>query len=78
MKVGVRATTFILTVFTFEQRLSHFNTAKFHCQADRLTEWRATVTVWIQKMSAAWVTLIADHLTALPRIVDILALLTMT
>ena len=76
--MGVRATTFILTVFAFEQRLSRFNTMKFHCQADRLTEWRATVTVRIQKTSIVWVTLIADHLTALPRIVDILALLTMT
>ena len=76
--MGVRATTFILTVFAFEQRLSRFNTTKFHCQADRLTEWRATVTVRIQKTSAAWVTLIAGHLTMLPCVVDVLALLATT
>ena len=76
--MGVWATTFILTVFAFEQRLSRFNTTKFHCQVDRLTEWRATVTVWIQKMSVAWVTLVVGHLTALPRAVDVLALLATT
>jgi len=67
-----------LTVFAFEQRLSHFNTTKFNCQADRLTEWRATVTVRIQKTSAAWVTLVAGHLTVLPRAMDVLALLATT
>ena len=76
--MGVRATTFILTVFAFEQLLSRFNTTKFHCQADRLTEWRATVTVRIQKTSIVWVTLIAGHLTTLPCVVDVLALLAMT
>ena len=76
--MGVRATTFILTVFAFEQRLSRFNTTKFHCQADRLTEWRATVTVRIQKTSIVWVTLIAGHLTMLPHAVGIVALLATT
>ena len=76
--MGVRATTFILMVFAFEQRLSRFNTTKFHCQADRLTEWRATVPDRIQKMSAAWVTLIAGRLTTLPHVVAVLALLATT
>ena len=76
--MGVRATTFVMMVFAFEQRLSRFNTTKFHCQADRLTEWRATVTIRIQKTSASWVTLVAGHLTALPRAVGVLALLATT